>query len=134
MEEGRHHPRPDASALAGDRVLVAEADPAARAFLSALLEAEGYQVLTAVDGQDALRQVLLHRPSLVILALDLPLMDGRAFLKVRSEYASLSRVPVILVSGEEPPPAADGVIGRPFGREQVLAAIARVSDAGRRSA
>jgi two-component system chemotaxis sensor kinase CheA len=115
-------------------VLVAEADPTARAFLSTLLEAAGYRVFAAVDGQDALRQVLLHRPSLVLLDLDLPLMDGRAFLKVRSEYASLSRIPVIVVSGEEPPPAADGVIARPLRKEQVLAAIARVSHAGRRSA
>lgn len=134
MEDGRHHPRRDAPAPAGDRVLVAEADPAARAFLSALLETEGYQVFAAVDGQDALRQVLLHRPSLVILDLDLPLMDGRGFLKVRSEYASLSRIPVIVVSGEEPPPVAEAVIARPFRKEQVLAAIGQVSDSGRRSA
>ena len=59
-------------------ILVVEDDPQARVVFQLLLQGERYPVVTAADGLDAARCISALRPSLVLLDLDLPLLDGRA--------------------------------------------------------
>jgi CheY-like chemotaxis protein len=83
-------------------VLVVDDDAAVRESMSELLEAKGYSVMQADNGQKALD--VLHGgtrlPCMVVLDLTMPVMDGRAFLILRSVDPMLRDVPVVVISGD----------------------------------
>jgi CheY-like chemotaxis protein len=79
---------------------VAEDEPEAAALIEMILRREGCEVLIATDGAQALEMAReLPRPDLVLLDLELPVMDGRAFLAAMRADHSLSGIPVCVVSG-----------------------------------
>lgn len=81
-------------------VLIADDDPEAVELLKMLVEREGCEVIVAHDGALALEMAReLPRPDLVLLDLELPVMDGRAFLAALRSDPSLSGIPVVVVSG-----------------------------------
>ena len=82
-------------------VLVAEDDPEVREIVRDILEGSGYEVVTVTNGAEALE--FLHReplPSLIILDLLMPVMDGWAFLAERNRDPTFRSIPVIVVSGQ----------------------------------
>jgi CheY-like chemotaxis protein len=84
-------------------VLIVEDDPATRDALAALIEAHGLPTVTAEDGDRALQ--LLRSglvPSIVILDLWMPRMDGFAFRAEQLTDPALSRLPVVVCSAEYP--------------------------------
>lgn len=96
--------RPAAAARSSEParfVLLAEDDPDVRDGLRATLELTGYRVVTANNGAEAL-EYLRHgaHPSLVILDLRMPIMDGWAFLRERNSDPELRALPVIVLTGE----------------------------------
>jgi CheY-like chemotaxis protein len=87
--------------MSGDekRVLVVEDDRDIRESLQDLLEVEGYAVVTAENGRDALQR--LHRmeaPSVILLDLMMPVMSGDEFLQELRNDDSLREIPVLVVS------------------------------------
>ena len=77
------------------KVLVVEDDKSILGFVQAILESNGYQVLTAERCGQGLLVFASHMPDLVVLDLGLPDMDGEEFIRqVRRE----SGVPVIVLS------------------------------------
>jgi CheY-like chemotaxis protein len=58
------------------RVLVVDDDDVIRQLITVNLELEGFEVFTAVDGQDALDQVSVVQPDLITLDVMMPRMDG----------------------------------------------------------
>ena len=81
-----------------ESVLVATSNPAVGELLRSLLEGAGYAVSFPVDGQDLLRMVLLAWPSLIVLDLCSPRIQGREFLEIRSRYPLLPLIPVLAIS------------------------------------
>ena len=79
------------------RVLVIDDDPGVRDYLEALVSRQGYDVLAAAGGEDALRTLEDTRPDLVTLDVVLPGMDGLETLKELKQR--LPDVPVIMLSG-----------------------------------
>ncbi|MDF2692461.1 MAG: diguanylate cyclase/phosphodiesterase, partial [Labilithrix sp.] len=95
-------------------ILVVDDDVDNRELVSTLLREKGYDVVTANDGAEALR--CLHDvplPSLIVLDLQMPVMDGWAFLAERNRELALRSIPVIVLSGQR--------------REEEAAAAANVS-------
>lgn len=81
-------------------VLVAEDEPEAAELIESILRREGCEVIIARDGAEALEIAReLPRPDLILLDLELPVMDGRAFLAAMRADSSLSGIPVFVVSG-----------------------------------
>jgi len=81
-------------------VLVVEDDPAIRSLLATVLIQEGHEVRTAVDGREALR--LLRDgapPSLILLDLLMPTMDGWEFRREQLRDPALAGVPVAVLTG-----------------------------------
>jgi CheY-like chemotaxis protein len=78
-------------------ILVVEDDPMIGEFIEMALEDEGYQVISAANGRDALDIVRRQPLDAVILDMRMPIMDGCGFL---AEYAETAphRAPVIAVS------------------------------------
>jgi len=82
-------------------VLVVDDDPLIHQLLRADLEAEGFEVLLAGDGIEALQLARVHRPTAVILDIHLPKLDGWSVLSEIKSSPDLAGIPVILLSVEE---------------------------------
>lgn len=80
-----------------ERVLVIDDQPSVRRLLRAFLTLNGYDVTGASNGTEGLRAVEEHTPSLIVLDLRMPEMDGRQFAHELS--ARGVRVPTIVMSG-----------------------------------
>jgi CheY-like chemotaxis protein len=81
-------------------VLIVDDEAESREALSLLLEYEGYRVALAANGEEALRY-LQERPApcLILLDLQMPVMDGREFLRRQQAEERLARIPVLVISG-----------------------------------
>ena len=78
-------------------VLVIDDDPDLCTLLRKTLEHERWEVVTAVDGMDAIRQYELNRPCMLIVDLMMPNLDGEEFLRV----LGTPRPPVLLLTASE---------------------------------
>jgi CheY-like chemotaxis protein len=81
-------------------ILIVDDDPDICFFLRVLLEAAGYSVSTAADGQEALDWLAAShdRPAVILLDLLMPVMDGWAFLARQRADTALATIPVIILS------------------------------------
>jgi CheY-like chemotaxis protein len=111
-------------------ILIIEDDTECREPLVQILAARGYRAVGAVDGKAALDRVHLDgwRPSLIVLDLMMPNMDGHEFLRVRATDSLLAQVPVIVLTATgtrrvpaTPPVAA--VIQKPYKLNALLQTI-----------
>jgi len=82
----------------GNVVLVVDDDPVARDILSRFLEAEGYEVATAIDGVDGLEKARALRPAVITLDVVMPGKDGWTLLKELKDDPALKDIPVLMVS------------------------------------
>ncbi len=80
------------------RVLLAEDNPVNCELLRELLEARGYNVIEAPDGQEALRIIEQAHPDIVLLDIGMPVMDGFAVMRKIRENPSLATLPVLAVT------------------------------------
>jgi CheY-like chemotaxis protein len=79
-------------------ILVTEDDPDAREVLSVILAAEGLAVITAEDGQQALRLIERTPPDLIITDIQMPNLDGIELIKRLRAHPQLHRVPIVVLS------------------------------------
>jgi two-component system KDP operon response regulator KdpE len=110
------------------RVLVVDDEPQITRVLRTVLTSQGYQVLTAAEGESALSSFAEWRPELVITDLYMPHMDG---LELCKRIRAMSNVPIIVLSvkGEERTKVealdsgADDYVTKPFGTDELLARV-----------
>ncbi|HTB33745.1 MAG TPA: response regulator [bacterium] len=113
---------------AGKRVLVVDDEQAIRRLLKAGLEAAGYQVLEAADGEKGLSLAATEAPELVVLDLGLPGLGGAGVLKRLREW---SQVPVLVLTVQDSEAdkvalldaGADDYLTKPFGVPELLARL-----------
>ena len=79
-------------------VLVAEDNPVNRELLRELLEAWGYNVIEAADGQEALKMIELNHPEILLLDIGMPVLDGFAVMRKIRENPSLATLTVLAVT------------------------------------
>jgi CheY-like chemotaxis protein len=95
-------------------VLVVDDDAAIRESLADLLGDEGYNVVTAMNGVDALQKLRARvRPCVILLDLMMPVMNGQQFYIEQQQDPELASIPVVVIS-------ADGNVRQkavPFGGE-----------------
>lgn len=119
-------------------ILVVDDEPSLRALTAEALEDEGYEVRTAVDGRQALEILANWTPSIIVLDLMMPVLDGWGFIEGYRRVAG-SEIPIIGVSAAMTPSMAHrlheiGVhicLGKPFDFDDLLRGV--VSLAGRPS-
>jgi two-component system alkaline phosphatase synthesis response regulator PhoP len=97
------------------KVLVVDDDPAIRDLAATVLQREGYTVLTARDGEEALSRVRAEQPNLVLLDLMLPRIDG---FEVCRALRSESDVPIMMLTarGDD----VDKIVGLEIGADDYL--------------
>lgn len=79
-------------------ILVVDDDPAALRLLSRTLEKEGYKVIEARTGKEAMEQARAHRPAVITLDVLMPHMDGWSVLGALKADAELRDIPVIMIT------------------------------------
>ncbi len=88
-----------ASGQKSSPILVVDDDYYLRKMVKWTLEEEGFKVLTAADGREAVEQALLQQPALILLDMGLPLLDGSLVAtQVRARYGML--VPIMIMSAD----------------------------------
>lgn len=88
----------DSQGTASNVVLVVDDDPVARDILQRFLEAEGYIVATAVDGDDGLKRARELNPAVITLDVVMPGKDGWTLLQELKADPQLKDIPVLMVS------------------------------------
>lgn len=83
---------------AGVKILVVEDSRTQAEYLCHILENEGYQVIVTANGKDALEQIRIDRPTIVLTDIVMPEMDGYALCRAIRQNESMGRIPVILVT------------------------------------
>jgi DNA-binding response OmpR family regulator len=112
-------------------ILIVDDEPVNVEMLRQELEEEGYRLLTAVDGEEALIKVQEHQLDLVLLDVMMPRVDGFTVCRILKGSGKTVLIPVILltalrsqedrVRGIEA--GADDFISKPFDRDELLAKI-----------
>jgi CheY-like chemotaxis protein len=111
----------------GGSILVVDDDPAIRETIVDILELEGYPVVGAADGAQALTQVEQALPWLILLDMRMPIMDGWAFSQVLKERHL--RVPVVVMTAarDARPWAqqigAEDYLAKPFDIDQLVSKV-----------
>jgi DNA-binding response OmpR family regulator len=109
-------------------ILVVDDEPAMVGMVGALLGEDGYQIVTAYDGETALRRHADERPDLVILDRKLPRMSGD---EVCRAIRSSSATPILMLTGEKGSEerarlldlGADDYIEKPFSKRELGARV-----------
>jgi two-component system, OmpR family, KDP operon response regulator KdpE len=110
------------------RILVVDDEVQIRTALARALDARGYEVDTAADGQEALDRAAVQPPDLIVLDLNMPVMGG---LEVCRRIRAWSSVPILVLSVREDEPdkiaaldlGADDYLTKPFGVGELLARV-----------
>jgi CheY-like chemotaxis protein len=82
-------------------VLVVDDDAAARAVTRSMLEKEGWAVTEAGNGRVALESMARERPSLILLDLMMPVMDGFEFAARVRRHPEWRSIPIVVLSGQD---------------------------------
>jgi DNA-binding response OmpR family regulator len=115
-------------------ILIVDDDADIRDMMKLFLETDGYQVIAAADGQDALQQVQRVRPGVIVLDLTMPDMDGEEFLE-RMRATRFARTPVVIMSGRDSSRdkaqelRAAGCVNKPVDLDELLKTIRQIVSA-----
>lgn len=107
-------------------VLIVEDHCRSRELLKNLVEREGRDVVTAGDGRDGLECARrIPRPSLILLDLSMPKMNGWEFLRHKTADPTIAGIPTIVLSGsaDELPRGAMSSLAKPVDAERLLALV-----------
>jgi len=116
------------------KILVVEDTEDNRQILRDLLGMAGYEMVEAQDGAQGVAMAAEHRPDLILMDIQMPVMDGyEATRRIKADPA-LASIPVIAVtsyalSGDEAKTRAagcDGYIAKPYSPRQMLAAVREI--------
>src|SRR5256714_7285375 len=117
-------------------VLVVEDEASIASFVSLYLKNAGYEVRTATNGTDALTSVQSHQPSLIVLDLMLPDIDG---IEICRRIRQKSDVPILMLTARDED--VDKIIGLEVGADDYMTKpfnprelVARVKSVLRRAA
>lgn len=114
---------------AGRQILVADDSPDIQRLLRHLLEAEGFEVLSAPDGEKAVEQTLALAPDLVLMDLQMPVLDG--FEATRRLRRAEFTGPILALTANSAPncrnlslaAGCDGFLPKPIDRQSLLELI-----------
>ena len=125
------------------KILIVDDEPDVSSYLEMLLKDEGYDTITAPDGEAGLEAMRRERPDLVTLDISMPKASGTRFYKEAKADVELASIPVVIVTAVTglggdthayerflggrrivPPPA--GFFPKPIEPEAFLAAVAEL--------
>lgn len=110
------------------KILIVDDEPYILNILDFSLDAEGYSVLQAADGDEALRMAAEHSPDLIIMDVMMPRLDGFETCRRLKEDVGTRDIPVVLLTARNSPQdrvrgdevKADGFMTKPFSPQRLL--------------
>lgn len=117
-------------------VMVVDDSLTVRKITTRMLAREGYEVITAKDGVDALQILQNTLPDLMLLDIEMPRMDGFELTKVMRADHRLAHIPIIMITSRTADKhrehamklGVNAYLGKPFQEDVVLAKIAELTD------
>ena len=115
-------------------ILVVDDSASLRQVVSIALKGGGYDVIEACDGKDALNKLTGQKIHLIISDVNMPNMDGIAFVKAVKQLPNYKFTPIIMLTTESQEDkkmegqaaGAKAWVVKPFKPEQMLAAVAKL--------
>ena len=114
-------------------ILIVEDDRDIREGLASVLSEEGFPVVTAANGLEAIDRLRTIAASLILLDLMMPVMSGWEFREAQRRDPALSRIPVVVITGDNDAKrkaellGAAGYVSKPFDLDDVLTCVKRFS-------
>ena len=125
--------RPDGEyrAMMKKKILVVDDEERLRVLLESYLAQEGYEVVTAADGQEAIYAARHHKPDLILLDLMMPVLDGYGFMRA---HAKERQTPTIILTAKLDETdkvlglelGADDYVTKPFSLRELTARVRAV--------
>jgi len=124
-------PVKEAGATPGLKVMVIDDSKTIRRTAESLLKREGYDVVTATDGYEALAKIADHQPQIIFVDIMMPRLDGYQTCALIKNHQMFRSTPVIMLSSKDGlfDKARGRIVGseqyltKPFTREDLLSAI-----------
>ncbi len=121
----------------GTRVMIVDDSKTVRQVLQMTLVQAGYEVVEAIDGEDALRQLTENSVDMLVTDLNMPNLDGIGLIKQVRQKAGNRFMPIIMLTTESQleqkqkgkAAGASGWITKPFKPEQLLSVVSTVCPA-----
>jgi len=109
-------------------VMIVDDSLTVRKITSRLLAREGFDVLTAKDGVDALQVLTEHHPDVILLDIEMPRMDGFEFTKTIKGDAKNAHIPIIMITSRTAEKhrnhaaelGVDLYLGKPYQEDELL--------------
>jgi CheY-like chemotaxis protein len=125
------------------KILIVDDEPDIVSYLEMILQDQGYDTITAANGNEALEAVKREKPALVTLDITMPEASGTRFYKEVKTDPKLSSIPVIIVTGvtglggdkyayknfisnRSLVPAPEGYFPKPIDRDEFLKAVREI--------
>lgn len=114
-----------------DKILVADDEPNLLRLVGYSLHLEGYDVIVAQDGEEALNKIRTEKPALVVLDVNMPKMDGLEVCQKIRENPETANLPIIMLSARAQSPdkvtglqaGADEYVAKPVPPEELVARV-----------
>mgnify|MGYP001545807124 CR=1 FL=1 len=121
----------EAGPATGLKVMVIDDSKTIRRTAESLLKREGYDVVTASDGYEALAKIADHQPQIIFVDIMMPRLDGYMTCALIKNHQMFKSTPVIMLSSKDGlfDKARGRIVGseqyltKPFTREELLSAI-----------
>jgi twitching motility two-component system response regulator PilH len=119
--------------MADRTILVVDDSPTELALAKSVLQARGFRILTAIDGEDALARVEAEKPDLILLDVIMPKKNGFQVCRQLKTTPATKDIKVVLVTSKKQDAdrfwglkqGADEYLIKPYREEDLLAAVAR---------
>jgi DNA-binding response OmpR family regulator len=116
------------------KILVVDDEPDVASLLTLLLKSQGYNVVSAGDGQEALEKARSEQPDLILLDVMLPKMDGYKVARMLKFDENFSSIPIIMLTAKVQEKdkqigmemGADDYVTKPFDTAALLAKVKAV--------
>lgn len=121
------------------KILIADDDPTMIDLLKNLLQIFGYEIVIAINGQEALDKAKSTKPDLILLDVEMPKMNGFDVCKAVRADDSISRIPIVMVTGLKDGDSritgirsgADDFISKPFDSVELEARVKNIVELNR---
>jgi twitching motility two-component system response regulator PilH len=139
VREGARHRRrdgiqPRCDSVANETILVVDDSPTDLRLMSMPLRIQGYRVITARDGEEALEKAVQEQPRLIVLDIVLPRKNGFQVCRELKTAPETCAIKVLLLTSKNQASdrywglkqGADDYMTKPFDDEELLASVARL--------
>jgi twitching motility two-component system response regulator PilG len=116
---------------AGAKVMVIDDSQTIRRTAETLLAREGYSVITASDGYEALGKIVDHKPDVIFIDIMMPRLDGYQVCALIKGNPKFNKTPVIMLSSKDGVfdrargriVGSDQYLTKPFTKDEILSAV-----------